>query len=224
MTGERLKELLKKHNLTQQQLAEKLTNAGYRDGRGIKVGAISKYILGQRKMTAEFIEAVMKSLGENDANVFITNKPIEVQRIKISGSVSCGLPLNDTYECQDEFTYIPSNQSKPTLKASIANGDSMFPLIEDNDVIIYDTDPLVKPKHGDLVVYIDNTETACKIFIEKSEVGIIEFKPINQNENFKTKTYRIDIDNIDNLCIYKVIKILKTPNNSKSNLKLVNES
>ncbi|RQD66689.1 LexA family transcriptional regulator [Campylobacter hepaticus] len=223
MNGYNLKKLLKKHNLTQNQLAQKLTAYGYRNGHGIKTAAISKYALGQRKMTAEFIEAVLKVLGETDANVLISHEPIQVQRIRITGSVSCGLSINDVYECEDEFTYIPLSQSKSNLKAARANGDSMFPIIEDGDIIIYDTDSS-KPRHGDLVVYMNNNEIACKIFVEKKDVGIIEFKPVNQSDNFKTTTFRIDIDNMDDLKIYKVIKIQKTPNNPKSNLKLVNEN
>ncbi|OEV56669.1 MULTISPECIES: LexA family transcriptional regulator [Campylobacter] len=223
MNGENLKKLLKKHNLTQNELAEKLTAYGYRNGHGIKTAAISKYALGQRKMTAEFIEAVLKVLGETDANVLISDEPIEVQRIRITGSVSCGLPINDVYECQDEFTYIPLSQNKSNLKAARANGDSMFPIIEDGDIIIYDTDSS-KPRHGDLVVYTYNNEIACKIFVEKKDVGVIEFKPVNQSDSFKTTTFRIDIDDIDDLKIYKVIKIQKTPKNAKSNLKLVNEN
>ena len=225
MTGELLRKLIKKHGLTQKELAQKLTNAGYNCGNGIKVAAISKYILGQRKISSDFIKATLEVLGENDANIFFSGKPLEVAKIKIVGSVSCGGALEDGYQRNDEYTVILADENRPTLRAVIANGDSMYPMISDKDIVIYDSDNFnVKPQNGDLVVYFLNNENACKIFVEKKNLGIIEFKPINQDESFKTTSIRIDNEVLmENLSIYKVVKIIKNPEKARQNLKLVGE-
>lgn len=52
--------------------------------------------------------------------------------------VNCGeIPKND--ETLQELIYMPNCEFKPSIKAVIANGNQMSPIIDNEDIIIYDT-------------------------------------------------------------------------------------
>ena len=216
-----LRKAIKNSGLNLEQICKKLQDYNI----NLSISTLSAYQNGTRTPDPKFIQSLMEILQINDANIFFSGKPLEVAKIKIVGSVSCGGALEDGYQRNDEYTVILADENRPTLRAVIANGDSMYPMISDKDIVIYDSDNFnVKPQNGDLVVYFLNNENACKIFVEKKNLGIIEFKPINQDESFKTTSIRIDNEVLmENLSIYKVVKIIKNPEKARQNLKLVGE-
>ncbi|EAJ4503083.1 helix-turn-helix domain-containing protein [Campylobacter upsaliensis] len=216
--GEILSNLLKKHSLSQRKLAQMLKEAGY----DRKEDAISKYIRGERQLSIDMIEKIAKVLNENVCIFFDENKTQSLT-LKIERKINCGIvPSSEILD--EDLIFISSNETKFSLKALRANGNNMSPLIEDNDIIIYDSDENTKITHGDLVVYKFYEEEACKIFINKPHINIIELKAIQNNENFKTTAIKTD-DNqiIKHLKLYKVVKIYKNLQNNQVALKLVKE-
>lgn len=74
------------------------------------------------------------------------------------------------------------------------------------------------------MVYSFYEEKACKVFVDKSHINIIELKPIEKNENFKTTAIRADDKYMmSRLEIYKVVKIHKKLHNKEALLKLIKE-
>lgn len=223
-TGENLRALLQKHGLTQAELAEKLTNAGYNNGKGITTDAISKYVTGKRKITANFMKAVLEILGEKDLNVFFNHSSNKsAVELRILGKINCGIIPKDEV-LNPSYIYIAHNEYKPSLKAVIASGNQMSPIIDDGDIIVYDEDKKSKITHGDIVIYKIYEEQACKVLIEMNDINILEFKPIETNENFKSTALRADDKYImERLEMYKVVKIDKKLQNKKALLKLIKE-
>lgn len=219
MQGDKLASLLQKHNLTQVQLADMLKQSGYT----ITSDAISKYIAGKRKIPTKFIQAILSLLGEKDANIFFNDEAINSISISVFERVNCG-KVSKSDETLQELIYMPNYEFKPSIKAVIANGNQMSPIIDDGDIIIYDTDKNIQVTNGDLVVYSFYEEKACKVFVEKPHINIIELKPIEKNENFITTAIRADDKYMmSRLEIYKIVKIYKKLQNKEALLKLIKE-
>lgn len=216
--GEILSDLLKKHKLNQRKFAEKLKEAGYNRGED----AISKYIRGERQLSIDIIEKIAKVLNE-DVSIFFDENKIRATALKIEKEINCGImPSNENLD--EDFVFIPNNEYKFSLKALRASGNSMSPLIDHHDIIIYDSDKNTKITHGDLAIYKLYEEEACKIFIDKAHINIVELKAIQNNENFKTTAIRADDKYmISHLELYKVIKIYKNLQDKQTALKLVKE-
>ncbi|MCR2067166.1 XRE family transcriptional regulator [Campylobacter helveticus] len=216
--GEILKTLLNKHGLKQRHLADMMTKAGYKIGED----AISKYIRGDRQMCVEIMENIAKVLNE-DICVFFEENNAKPKALKIEKEINCGIAPT-SQNISESFIYIPNNESKSSLKALKASGNNMSPIIDEGDIIIYDSDKKTQISHGDVVVYKLYEEEACKIFIDKKDIHIIELKPTQNNEIFKTTTIRADDKYImKQLELYKVVKIYKKLSNKQAILEFIKE-
>lgn len=123
---------------------------------------------------------------------FLGSKNIEdsIKFVPIVGTTSCGGAEINYLQEENKKAIINSEDWKNSLYCVIANGDSMSPVIENNAKVFID--PTAKPIHGEPVYYKIDDESAIKIYILDEEAHIIQLVPINQNENFKTRTIRLD--------------------------------
>jgi phage repressor protein C with HTH and peptisase S24 domain len=145
-----------------------------------------------------------------------------VFKVPVIGTASCG--GSDMNHMQDDslYCYYNGDYWHQDLYCVIANGDSMAIDIEDGDEVI--CDPNAKPMSGDIVHYRINGESAIKILVEDLEANIIRLKPYNPSEDFKTRTIRLDDDEVDDLKMSKVVAVNKLSfNNRAARLRLVGE-
>ncbi|MDR1460976.1 MAG: helix-turn-helix domain-containing protein [Campylobacteraceae bacterium] len=142
-------------------------------------------------------------------------KPIK--KISIINAVNCG---NSTKNANySGFASYKGDGEIEKFYCVIACGDNMSPEIEDGDEII--CNPVAKIKSGDIVHYKIENENAVKIYVKDDDADIVQLVPYTQNKDFKTKTIRLDDENI-NLIVAKVVAVNKL--NMKSNqarLKLI---
>jgi len=192
--------------MTQQDLAEKV---------GLKTkGAISRIESGDRDINQRQVIDFAKALHttpaylmgwEEEANsigVFL-NYPIYKAPLYESVSAGFGAYANDLI-----VDYIPifvgcENEAKKTLCIRVS-GDSMFPKIEEGDIIQVNTDEEVK--NGDIaVLLIDNEEGVVKkIIIGNNFIELHSFNPMYPVRKFiGTEISRLKI-------VGKVKKVIKS--------------
>ena len=150
--------------------------------------------------------------------------PNRVYKIKRIGYVSCGGSIyNADYVAEGSYCLYGEDDWNPELYCLIATGNSMSPEIDDGDEVI--CDPTAHIQHGDMVHYELNGESAVKVFIDHKSDGIIQLKPYNQTETFKTRTIRIDDEAFENIKMNKVVSVNKRHyNNRAARLRMVGES
>lgn len=150
----------------------------------------------------------------------IDDNVVSANKVPIFGETSCGDPISSQRQIANKTCGYNGEYWHKDLYCVIACGDSMASEIEDGDEII--CDPRIAPQHGDLVHYVIHGESAVKLYIIDEEANIIQFVPYNQSPTFKTKTIRMDDDEISDLKITKVVSVNKLKfNNRLARLKLV---
>ena len=217
--GQILKTLLDKHGLKQRKFAKMLEESGYKIS---SEDAISKYIRGDRQMSAEVMESFAKFLNE-DVCVFFEENNTKPKALRIEKDINCGVAPK-SQNLNENFVYMPSGEYQSNLKALKASGNNMSPIIDEGDIIIYDSNEKTQISHGDIVVYKLNKEEACKVFVDKKDVHIIELKPTQNSKTFKTTTIKVDDKNVmKQIKLYKVVKIYKELSNKQALLQLIKE-
>lgn len=155
---------------------------------------------------AEFldVEPSQLLLGFSDDSVGDT---IPVRPVPIVGVASCGLPLASEYQIEGEVIYVPTNLYSPKLYTVIACGNSMLPEISDGDKIVCDPDADVKS--GDIVHYVIDGESAVKIYYHNASVGVVEFIPYNQSDDFQTLSFAVGDERLEQITRHKVVLIVR---------------
>jgi len=216
MFGKKLDTLLKQNSLTSVKLSEELKS---KFGYTISKESISKYRKGERTPSPEFINLVLQ-LTNTDGSVLFDNNVRPVKAVPVIGTASCGASNINYLQDENQKVYIMADNWHKDLYSVIACGDSMTPEIENGDIVVID--PLVKPLHGDMVLYSLDGESAIKILVLDKDAYIMQFVPYNITENFKTKTIRLDDEDIINrLICHKVSYIVSTKNNRLARLKMI---
>ncbi len=210
MIGENIKKARKAKGIKQNELADMVE---------ITKGAMSKIESGANIPTITTVKTIANVLGIS-LDIILNDNVKQVAKIPIVGEASCGLPISNNHQGDNQFCNYSGEHYNHNLYCVIASGDSMSPEIEDGDEII--CDPTVKPIHGDLVHYVINNESAIKLYVVDEEANIVQFVPYNPDNNFKTKTIRLDDDEAKNLSIAKVVSVNKLKfNNRLARLKIV---
>ena len=144
-----------------------------------------------------------------------------VKLVPVIGTASCGGTEINCLQDENKKAYYNGDFWKQSLYCVIANGDSMSPEIDDGDEVIIDPD--VPCQHGDMVYYKIDDESAIKVLAIDKEAHIMQFVPYNSSENFKTKTIRLDDEEmIERLTYHKVVSVNKLKfNNRAARLKLI---
>lgn len=211
--GTNLKVLLKERSLIAKDLAEYMN---------VSRGLITHWTNDIRNPNPKQVKKILEFL-KVDADALFDNVKKQVKNIPIIGTASCG--GIDTNHLQDTNRFAPYNGDfyKTSLYCLIANGDSMAPEIEDGDEVICDPD--VDPQNGDIVHYTIGSESAIKVYYKDEEAYIAQFIPYNPNEEFKTKTIRLDDSTASEIKISKVVAVNKLKfNNRLSRLKLIGKA
>lgn len=212
---------MKSLNITNKQLSEILkTQYNYQ----ISKESIGKYRQGARTPNPTFIELSAKVLNiSTDYLLGVQNKEYFIKKIPIIGTASCGRADRNHFQDTSAFTLYNGENYKHNLYCVIANGDSMAPEIEDGDEVI--CDPTAEVQNGDIVHYKLLGESAIKVYYRDEDAFIVQFIPYNPNQNFKTKTIRLDEELANELEISKVVAVNKLKfNNRLSRLKLIGKA
>ncbi|WP_373069866.1 LexA family protein [Sulfurimonas sp.] len=176
---------------------------------------VNRYIKGSRDIPVEIIPKIAEFF--NVSTDYLLGNDIiksQVKTIPIIGTTSCGGTELSNHVEIGAVCYYNGAYYKDSLYCVVANGDSMAPEIEDGDEIICDPD--VVPENGDMVHYTIENESAVKVFVKDEDAYIIQFIPYNANENFKTRTFRLDDEYTANLKIAKVVAVNKLKYNNRA--------
>lgn len=176
-----LKELRKENNLTQDELSKKL---------GIAKSTISMYENGNREpdfetmeVIADFFNVDMGYLHGNTKEKNISSKSVSVP---ILNTVVAGLPLS-AYEDVIGYEEVSRKLGSPDeLFALKVKGDSMLPVLQEDDVIIVKQQSDVES--GDIAIVLINGDEATVKKVMKSQDGItlIAFNPAVYEPHFYT--------------------------------------
>lgn len=205
--GEKLKEARKSKNLSQDMLAKLI---------GVSRVAITNYERNTNTPTFDNMKKLSNILGKD-----LTSEEKPVKMIPITANASCGAVEINSLQDFSRRAYYNGEYWKESLYCVIANGESMSPEIDNGDEVIIDPD--VKPITGDMVLYRLDDEYAIKVLVVDEDAHIMQFVPYNPNEEFKTRTVRLDDeDTMNSLIVHKVVSVNKLMfNNRASRLKMI---
>lgn len=208
---DRIIELQKNTGITQKTIAETI---------GIAPPSVSNILNKKgRKFQTEHIPLLADLFHVTEDYLYGREKK-PVRTIPVVGTTSCGSVDINHYQDDNRVCYYNGEHYKKSLYCVIANGESMSPEIEDGDEIICDPD--AKPQNGDMVHYTIGNESAVKVYVKDEDAYIVQFIPYSSNENFKTKTIRLDDDEAHKIKISKVVAVNKLKfNNRASRLRLI---
>jgi len=204
-------EIIKKSKYT----SATLSNALQEKGITISKNTIDAYRKGTIKEPPNNkLSAIAKQLNINSSAFFADNEnKIQIKQVKVIGSASCGDPVTDTYQLNDEFVYVPLDIYEDGAYAIRCCGDSMSPEIEDGDVVVCSK---TKPINGDIVHYKLHNEEAIKIYFKDEDSYTLQLIPYNKTDTFKTKIIRLDSEEAEELQVNKVISIIKNNLNNRN--------
>lgn len=176
-SAERLKQLLEYFDIKQNDLSKRT---------GIPKSAISMYINGERNPRQDRISDIAEAYNVNEAWLmgydvpmrkdnpdsdtgFDNIYPIELHRIPILGSVSCGVPILMSEEREN---YIMSGTDVKADFCLVAKGDSMINArIMDGDIVFIRRQPEVE--NGEIAAVAIDDEATLKRFYRDDDTGTI---------------------------------------------------
>ena len=175
--AEKLKEARQKANLSQAELADKL---------GLNLRTYGSYERGERDVSTSLLRLICQTLrvssdellsNEDDKPNAAPLAENKIYQIPVFSSVSAGF---GAYACSDIVTYMPlfieHEADVPDMLCIKVTGDSMYPKIEDGDIIIVRKQDSVDS--GSIaVVLVDNEEGFVKKVVYDQET--IELHSIN---------------------------------------------
>lgn len=190
MKSERIKDLRKKHGLTQQKLGELV---------GVSKASISQWESGEHSPSGDNLAVLSKALGVSahwlatgkgspeSSNVEFV-KLVQELRIPIISYVQAGhwREMSEEARCFDgsvEFVAVGEGVGPHTF-ALWVRGDSMLPQFKEGDLIIVDPDEAPQP--GDFVVAKNGSDEATfKKYrprgIDESGNQVFELVPLNED-------------------------------------------
>lgn len=175
--AEKLKEARQKANLSQAELADKL---------GLNLRTYGSYERGERDVSTSLLRLICQTLrvssdellsNEDDKPNAAPLAENKIYQIPVFSSVSAGF---GAYACSDIIDYMPlfieNSADVPDMLCIKVTGQSMFPKIEDGDIIIVRKQDSVDS--GSIaVVLVDNEEGFVKKVVYDQET--IELHSIN---------------------------------------------
>ena len=166
----RLKQLRKERNINQRELSECIK---------VAPSTISMYENGQREPNFEVLEVLADFfnvdmnylLGKTDKTTkLIIDKP-QGLKIPVLGTVAAGIPISAVEDILDYEEVPQSWENQGEFFGLKIKGDSMYPTLENGDVVIVKKQSTAD--NGDTVIVMVNGDDAtCKRY-ERSETGIM---------------------------------------------------
>lgn len=188
----RLKDAMDIRNISQSQLCEKT---------GIPKSAMSQYVSGNFKPKQKRTYLIAKALDVNEAWLMgyedismdkNNNSDIEIlpsdkiYKIPLFESVSAGF---GAYACSDVVDYIPlyiDNPADAELTLTIkVKGDSMYPKIENGDIIVVRKQDSVDSGQVAVVLVDDEEGFVKKVVYDKDYIELHSFNPEYQTKRFE---------------------------------------
>lgn len=149
------------------------------------------------------------------ANYFSSEEEEPIKFIPIVATASCGASEVNILQDKEMKAAVLEKDWNKALYAVIANGDSMANEIYDGDIVVID--PMQHLNSGDMVYYRIDGESAIKVFVDDKENNMYQFIPFNSNEHFKTRSVRLDDDDIrDRLTVHKVVQVISNKKNNRA--------
>ena len=174
--AEKLKKARQKANLSQAELADKL---------GLNLRTYGSYERGERDVSTALLRQICLTLNVSSDDLINTDKPNaeilstgeNIYMIPMFNSVSAGF---GAYACSDVVDYIPLHITNPVdvpeMLCIKVTGDSMYPKIEDGDIIVVRKQDSVDS--GSIaVVLVDGEEGFVKRIVYDADT--IELQSIN---------------------------------------------
>lgn len=175
-----LKELRKKHNMTQLDLSNALK---------VAKSTVSMYELGERMPSFEIMEAIADIFNvdmdylygrtETTIDIFSVSgiSPVKKVKLPILGNVACGEPI---WAEQDYDGYIEVEGGVHADFCLRCQGDSMIGArIYDGDIVLVKKQPQVE--NGEIAVVLINDEATLKRVAFYPEKQMLILKPENPN-------------------------------------------
>lgn len=172
--GKILKDLRKKYQYTQEQLADRL---------GVANSTVSMYERGERfpdydmmKSIADIFNVDMNFLynrteySDFDISKFHNIAPITRKRFPLLGEIACGEPI---FAAEDHETYVEASADIKADFCLTAKGDSMIGArIQDGDIVFIREMPMVN--NGEIAaVIIDNEATLKRVYYYPDKAKLI---------------------------------------------------
>lgn len=196
MTAERLRELRKKNNITQVKLARMLN---------ISQGAITNWEKGKtypdfenQKRLADIYGVTLDELFGRDS---VPSK--KGVKIPVLGRVQAGIPIEAIEEILDYEEITESMAAQGEYFGLVVRGDSMFPKMVEDDVVIVrkqsDCDS------GDIAVVLVNGNDATVKKVKKTPTGLT-LVPLNPNYEYISYTSE-EVERLPVRIIGKVVEL-----------------
>lgn len=172
--GDTIKMLRTEHGQSQEQLADILsisrsTLANYETNRRIPDRAILEAVADYYNVDMDFIYGRTDT---RNAYQMEKNSPIALSRAKtipIIGDVACGSPIYHPGDGDEMVTVYDFDQADCAVRA---RGDSMEPLIQDGDLVMIHSQPMVDDGQIAAVV-VDNEVTLKRVYYEPGRLLIL---------------------------------------------------
>lgn len=202
MEGKKLKELRKSKGWTQAKLAKYLNVDTSAIGKW-EIYNITPSIDTLKKICELFNVNVSYLLGINSSNLKPINLERTVTKIPVYGTIPAGIPVEAIEEILDYEEIPESFASSGVFFALKVKGNSMFPEIKNNDIVIIRKQE--DAENGDICAVMVNGYDATLKTIKKDISGITL---IPRNPEYETKTYTpAEVEQLPVRIIGKVIEI-----------------
>lgn len=196
MTAERLRELRKKNNITQVKLARMLN---------ISQGAITNWEKGKTYPDFENQKRLADIYGVTLDELFGRDNTHSKKGVKIPvlGRVQAGIPIEAIEEILDYEEITESMAAQGEYFGLVVRGDSMFPKMVEDDVVIVrkqsDCDS------GDIAVVLVNGNDATVKKVKKTPTGLT-LVPLNPNYEYISYTSE-EVERLPVRIIGKVVEL-----------------
>lgn len=158
-----VKQLTKEQNMSMSELARRV---------GIAKSAISRYFNGTRELPLNRIEDFARAL-HTTSHILLGVEPETQKGIKIPvlGTVPAGIPMSAIEDIIDYEEIPKSWENQGEFFGLKIKGDSMYPTLENGDVVIVKKQSTAD--NGDtIIVMVNGDDATCKRY-ERSETGIM---------------------------------------------------
>lgn len=186
--GKKLKELRESKNISQEQLAKML---------GVAEATIANYEAERRTLTIEKLQNILSFL-DTDLIEFLSENKQECKgnnekKIPIVSKVSAGVGILGEDEIIEYLT-LPEELNKKCDFATFVTGDSMTPLIQDNNLILIRKTEILE--NGNIGVFFLNDNVYVKKF---------SFNPLTKERKLISLNKDYPIMNIKNSDSFHII-------------------
>ncbi len=194
MFSENLKLLREAKDLTQQQLADKLS---------ISRSTIGMYENGSREPDFETLEIIADFFNVDMGRLIGNLSPKKGKWIPVLGLVRAGIPMDAVENILDYEEISEDMARQGEFFALQIKGDSMEPRIKEGDVVIVRKQPDVE--NGEIAIVLVNGDEATIKKVQKFDGGI-NLIPSNPNYNVLTFS-QAQIENLPVQILGKVVEL-----------------